>query len=86
MFHFRIHLTQTCIFHLLSSPQSATKMEKPQCNLPVESPIGEAAVQPQRALQPSLWSMAGVLSSPMQLWRSCHHMYKLRREAISCLI
>lgn len=47
---FGIQLSQTCIFYLLSSPQSAAKMEGPQCNLQVESPIGQAAAQPQRVL------------------------------------
>ena len=84
--HFGIQLSQTCIFHLLSSPQSATKMERPQCNLWVESPIGKAAAQPWRVPWPSLRSVPEAPSSPVQQWRSCYHVYELRREAISCLV
>lgn len=68
--HFGIQISQTRIFHLLSSPQSATAMQSPECTLQVKAPAVEVATQPCEGMAIPQERAQGS-QQPLQCWSSC---------------
>lgn len=77
--NFGIQLSQTCIIHLLSSPQSATAMQSPECALQVKAPAGEVATQPCEDMAIPQECAQGSQQPPAVL-------ELLLPQAISCLV